>query len=169
MVSNQLKAWKGFVRMLLIIIGTGILCMIIGMHVAAFLYEDVEIHYLWNVIPICIVYNVDFLGEEREGVSSIMLILSKHPKRQYRDVIIEHEMIHCKQLFRTLLTHVILYPFSEKYRAKAEAEAYAIEIRSDSDIDSYAEHIQEFYSPGLKKEVIKNYLERYWFEKINRN
>ena len=43
--------------------------------------------------------------------------------------LIEHELVHSKQFYRTLGFHSILYWLSAKYRLKAELEAYKETIR----------------------------------------
>jgi len=38
--------------------------------------------------------------------------------------IVEHELVHSKQFYRTFGLHALLYYFNKKYRLRAELEAY---------------------------------------------
>lgn len=64
--------------------------------------------------------------------------------------VIEHELVHIKQNYRTLGFATVLYKFSQYFRLKFEIEAYKKEIEvdklTDLDIIYLAETIAEDYN-----------------------
>lgn len=69
--------------------------------------------------------------------------------------LIEHEMTHVKQFYRTFGLHPILYSLNQKYKLNSEVEAYKVQIavnRANTDlydiekcIRSYAKSLSTDY------------------------
>ncbi len=52
-------------------------------------------------------------------------------KEKYKDDegLLQHELQHIRQFYRTLMLHPLLYKFSARYRYNAELECYRVQLR----------------------------------------
>jgi len=82
--------------------------------------------FIYKFIPIPVIYTERFVP--MAGRSYGIFILIK-PEHKGNEAIIAHELVHCKQFYRTFGIHGILYNISDKYKLKAEIEAYRETIR----------------------------------------
>ena len=74
------------------------------------------------------VFYVSRLGDGFAGKSFGFFILIK--KLYKNDIgLLKHELMHCKQFYRTLGIHAFLYKFSRPYRYQCELEAYKEQLR----------------------------------------
>jgi len=51
-----------------------------------------------------------------------------HPDHCEERSLIEHELVHVRQFYRTLGIHIILYEISSNYRLRSEVEAYRAQL-----------------------------------------
>lgn len=63
-----------------------------------------------------------------------------------------HELTHVKQWEERPFTHWIRYTFSKTYRAKCEAEAYAVQVhRGYMSLQDAATLLSKYYNLGISK------------------
>lgn len=80
-------------------------------------------------------------------------------KTEYKDDegILQHELCHCEQWYKTLGLHSLLYPLSKTYRLNSEVAAYKVQLKYCSDkadgAERFAERICRDY--GLDVTVVK--------------
>ena len=74
-----------------------------------------------------------------------------------------HEYEHVKQWYFTLFTHNIWYPSIRRYRAWAEARAYAVQTNPDrSNLEALAKHMAHpVYDLRMTVEECKKKIEKY--------
>lgn len=89
-----------------------------------------NIEYIFKIIPIPIFY-VETMEGGFAGKSHGFFIRIKADCKD--DIgLLQHELTHCKQHYRTFLLHGCLYLFSQKYRYRAEIEAYRVQLQYSS-------------------------------------
>lgn len=84
-----------------------------------------EIRKIFKIIPIPIFYT-DRIKDGFSGVSYGMWIKIR-PRCKNDEGLLQHELTHCKQWYRTFGIHGILTLISKKWRYKSELEAYAVQ------------------------------------------
>lgn len=84
-----------------------------------------KFRFIFKIIPVPVFY-VDDLGDFAGRSNGFFVRIVK----DYKDDkgLIEHELQHCRQFYRTLMLHGLLYKFSKKYRYKAELECYKLQL-----------------------------------------
>lgn len=86
-----------------------------------------KIKFILNFIPVLIFY-VDSISKNRAGVSyGLFVKILKEYKND--EGLIQHELTHCRQFYRTLFIHGVLYKFWSHYRYISEVEAYAVQLK----------------------------------------
>lgn len=108
---------------------------------------NINISLIYNIVPIPIFYS--FWIMDRAAISlGLFIVVSKDLKHD--KTTIQHELVHCKQFYRTLGLHMILYSISDKYRLNSEIEAY----RKTIEVAGYTEQSQ---SEWIVKSIYKDY------------
>ena len=79
---------------------------------------------LKGFLPIPIFYTKKFLPLKAVASTKFFCIIIL-PNFKNDLSVVSHEIIHIKQIFKTLGCHYILYNFSMKYRYRSELHAYA--------------------------------------------
>lgn len=141
-----------------ILLGSFLLIYLIG-YTAVICSANVDVAYVYKVCPVFNVYTTHFIADEESG-SNKGIINVMRPEDRGTNVL-DHELIHAKQCYRTFYLGTIIAYFSETYLAKCEAEAYAIEINSEFGVVEYAKLIQECYSPNVPVKKIEGYIRNY--------
>jgi hypothetical protein len=126
--------------------------------------NDIEIHYVYKILPAVIIYT-DNIEEENEAITKGLFILINPRSRSCKDVL-DHELVHVKQCYRYGFYHWIVMMFDNGI-AKFESEAYATGITNKQSIPHWAEFIKKEYKLSTPKEKIEEYLTYYW-KKIRR-
>lgn len=85
-----------------------------------------KLRFIYKVIPIPVLF-IDKLVR-LSGKSYGMFVAIK---KEHKDNVplLEHEITHCRQFYRTLGLHGIFYWASDNYRLKSEIEAYCVTIK----------------------------------------
>ena len=116
---------------------------------------------IFGFIPIPIFWTDRFLKDWSGGQSNGLFCIIR-PKYISDEGIIEHELTHCKQYFRTAGIHSFLYLFNKNYRATVEVEAYAVQLSKYSDpllrVDSVVESLFTKYDLGMDRTILKTKL-----------
>ncbi len=86
-----------------------------------------KIKWIYKFIPVLIIFSDKLLPESASAYSYVVVVVIR-PRERDNELILAHELIHCRQFFRTLGLHAPLYYFSKKYRLKAELEAYRVQV-----------------------------------------
>jgi len=85
------------------------------------------IRFIYKIIPCFIFFTKRFLhGFRGYNYGPVVCV---HPDSRNDKGLIEHELTHSKQFFRTFGLHAILYWISKRYRLRAEVEAYAVQLK----------------------------------------
>lgn len=75
-----------------------------------------------------------FIPSGFKGATRLFVIWIKKSERD-NTKLLNHELVHVKQFWRTLGLHGLLYRFSTTYQMNAECEAYATQYKPISDND----------------------------------
>lgn len=105
------------------------------------------IRFIYKIIPIPIVY-IDSLVDMAGKSYGIFISIKKEHKDN--EALLQHELTHCRQFYRTLGLHSILYLLSSEYRLKSEIEAYRVTIL-------YKRYISRFQSGWIVNTLIDDY------------
>jgi len=128
-----------------------------------------KIKTIYKIFPVLVVYTNKFLKEPFVGVSWGPIIFIR-PEMRNNEIVLEHELVHSKQFFRTFGLQALLYKISDKKKLYYELEAYATYIKRNPNIYgiknitnrlssnynlkyTYAEiykYASEYYKPYLK-------------------
>lgn len=144
-----------------------ILLLSIAYVVAAF-SKNVEVYYVYGVLPAFVWYTDSGLNDEQEAAEQGILILMRKYLLYHNDkqMILDHELVHVRQAYRTLFISCFATHFSEKYLAKIEAESYALGIDNEENVIIFRSLIKEFYTPNVPEEEIEQYLRYYWNKRL---
>ena len=82
----------------------------------------------FNLLPPAIVIYTDDLPEGVGG-QAVRCVVSIRPKYEHDEGLLHHELTHVWQWWLTLFLHSILYPNVRRYRLRAEAMAYRVQMR----------------------------------------
>jgi hypothetical protein len=119
-----------------------------------------EIHWIFGIIPVPVFYTEALTM----GYSAFCwcLFIVVRPEKRGKCKILEHELVHCKQFYRSLGFYPLMYSISRRYRYKSEIEAYKEQIRlGGATIEEAANWIIKNYGiTGLLKERVKNDLQQ---------
>ena len=87
----------------------------------------IELRWIYKILPVPVFYR-RIVRPGIGGVTTFFFIVIQ-PKLRDKGKILEHELIHCKQFYRTFGLNILLKILSHKYRYKNELEAYGEQIR----------------------------------------
>ena len=96
---------------------------------------------IYGIIPVPVFY-VDDLGPFA-GRSNGFFVRIVEKYKEDRGLL-EHELQHCRQFYRTLCLHGLLYKFVDKYRYKMELECYKIQLGFCKDREASIKHFSNF-------------------------
>jgi hypothetical protein len=109
-----------------------------------------KIKFIYGIIPVPVFY-VDSLGKAAGRSNGFIIRVVKEYKSDKG--LLEHELQHCRQFYRTLAIHAFLYKFSKKYRYKAEIEAYKIQLKYCENKDASAKKFANFLATNYSLDV----------------
>jgi len=107
------------------------------------------IKFVYKILPAFISYS-DVLPDGVGGQAKNIFIKIL-PKYKDDRGILEHELTHVKQCYRTFMFYGTLYKFNRKYRLDSEVEAYKVQLATNKEdgkedyTDFYAKRITEMY------------------------
>lgn len=127
-----------------------------------------KIKFIYKFIPIPVFY-VESLGAFAGKSYGFFIRVVE----EYKDDVglLEHELQHCRQSYRSLFLHTFLYKFDRYYRFIAEIEAYAVQLgfvsneNRESNIVRFSKFITERYGTGVSFERAEYELRK----KFNKN
>ncbi|MDH3975542.1 MAG: hypothetical protein OEV42_14790 [Deltaproteobacteria bacterium] len=117
---------------------------------------------VYKYLPVTIEYTDD-LPEQHTGYAEGFRVKIRPSHRNDRGLL-EHEIIHVKQWYRTFGLYSLLNKYSRKYRLKYELEAYREQLKHYPDanyarlVDRFAGFIADKYELGISKEEAKDLL-----------
>lgn len=112
-----------------------------------------KLMFVYKFLPALLFYT-DNIKEKFGGMTYGPVVKIRNKYKDDRGLL-EHELNHVKQWYRTLGTHGIWYRLSEKYRLKCEIESYKIQA-------SY----YDYDSTGWMADTI---ISKYGIKKLDRN
>src|SRR5690625_7889189 len=91
------------------------------------------------------------LGRWGAGRSYGVFVAIDPEKRADRGLL-EHELQHCRQFYRSLGLNALLYFLSKRHRYRQEVESYAVQLiyseNPTQDVGTFASHIHRQYGLG---------------------
>lgn len=129
--------------------------------IVTMLSSPIRVQFVYGILPVLIGSNSDILPKGTTAIQRGMFIFVE-PSLLNNDIIINHEIIHAKQYYRTISVSYWWALISERHLADVEAEAYVTEANSPKDFNRLADLIKEEYAPSIDKEYITNRLQKYW-------
>ena len=112
-----------------------------------------KIKFVYGFLP-ALVFYVDKLKSGFAGFTNAFVVRILKSKINDRSIL-EHELTHVKQWYRTLGLHGILYLVSKKYRYRAELEAYRHQLKFVKNkylsADRFASYISRKYNLNVPK------------------
>lgn len=87
----------------------------------------IKLKFVYGLLPSLVHYT----DSVRDGFGGMAFgpYVKIRPKYINDRGLLEHELVHVKQWYRTLGTHGIWYWFSKSYKMKSELEAYATQAK----------------------------------------
>jgi hypothetical protein len=82
-----------------------------------------KLMFVYGVLP-AIIWYTNNISEGFGGYANGPLVRLLKKYEEIDEGILQHELVHVKQWYRTLFTHGIWYILFEKYRLQSEVEAY---------------------------------------------
>lgn len=121
----------------------------------------IKIKLVYGILPAIIWYTNNISDTRYGGVANGPLIRIRS-KYVIDHGLLEHELTHVKQWYRTGGLHGLLYRFSSDYRLRSEVEAYRAQLqhpRSTTSIAYAVKAIQTKYSLDTDSKKITELLQ----------
>lgn len=83
--------------------------------------------FVYKVCPAIVIYNDAFVPEGYGGVTRLFFIFLKEKYKGTDEGILQHELTHVKQLYRSFGLFPYMYLLSKKFRFDSEVEAYKVQ------------------------------------------
>lgn len=114
---------------------------------------------MYGVLPALVWYGENIADSRFGGFANGPLIRIRS-KYIIDHGLLEHELTHVKQWWRTLGTHGVLYAVSSKYRLASEVEAYRAQLRicDPSAVEWMIKAIQTKYDLSVSEEKVRKLL-----------
>jgi len=121
-----------------------------------------SIYCIFWFIPIPVFWTDKYLESWQGGKSKGLFCIIRKKYKGIDNGILEHELTHCRQFYRTFFLHGFFYKFSPKYRLQSEIEAYKKQLEHYQDkefsINWMAKAIVEKYNLTVTLDEVKNLL-----------
>ena len=137
------------------------LIVLITAYIIAAISPMVDVYHVYKLCPAFVVYTDQYLVEGSSGTTRGIVVLI-HPDFKDTSMVLDHELIHVKQAYRTLFTDWILCSLSQGHHANREAEAYATQIVTMREIPELAKMIKDEYAPKIEVGKIEKALFKHW-------
>lgn len=137
----------------------------------AALLKNVEVYHVYKILPAFFWYTDYVLETHQEATTRGMLVIIRKDliEHEIKQEVVDHELVHVKQYYRTFFASPYITHFSQDYLAKIEAEAYALALDKEEEVIIFSLMIQECYTPDVPLERIEEYLRFYWQKKLASN
>jgi len=129
-------------------------------YIAAAISDDIEVHYVYKVLPAFVLYTDGYNHGNMGVCKGIFVSIVKAAKGDKQ--VLDHELIHVKQEYRHGFQTWLPLLLSEKQLVKMECEAYAIEVSDRRSVPIYASMIQLEYAPDTPITYIEEQFYYYW-------
>jgi hypothetical protein len=112
------------------------------------------IKFIKGIFPAIVSYSTNLKSGFAGQTSGFVVTI--RPECKSDEGLLQHELVHVWQFYRTFGIHSILYKFIEKYRLSCEIEAYKKQLKYSPDyLLYYAERVATMYDIKItKKEVL---------------
>lgn len=124
-----------------------------------------NIRFIFYVIPVPVIFTGRLIGKGFAGRSYGVFIVVR-PDYRNDEPLIQHELEHCRQWYRTLGVHGILMKVCSNWRFKREVEAYAVqalwhtEDERNGCIGRFSVFISEKYNLDVSYRAARKWLKR---------
>lgn len=100
---------------------------------------------IFNIIPVPIILT-NFGMDPWQAGKSYGFFVTVRPEHEYDRGLIAHELEHCKQHWKTLFFHSLIYKFSKTYRERCEVKAYQVQLKHNPEsLSLFADFIASRY------------------------
>ena len=114
---------------------------------------------IYGIIWVPIFFTDRFVPDNMDGLCCGLFILIRPDYKDDRPLL-EHELQHCRQCWRTLWLHVPLYFWSRRYRWHAETDAFAVQVRSGGSYRNAVYRIARYYNLGVSEREVEDRLDK---------
>ena len=120
------------------------------------------IRFVYKILPVLVIYT-DYLPKRFSGYCLGFIVLIR-PGARGDTGLLEHELVHSRQFYRTLGVYSILVWISKRYLFKTEIEAYATQLRYSEDLEilRFSKFIAENYGLNVSIEEAEDALRDYF-------
>lgn len=113
---------------------------------------------VYKFIPVPVFYTNWFIPN-RYGAISLGFFVLIRPEYKGNTALLEHELQHCRQFWRTLWVHAPLYFLSKRYRLYAECDAYAVQIKYGGSYDWAIQMLTNYYNLNISEREARAHLD----------
>jgi hypothetical protein len=101
--------------------------------------------------PLALVFYTNWFVRKWAAGLTIGPIMFIRPRAREDEGLLQHELVHVRQFWRTFGFHLIMYPLSKKYRLKSEVEAYCASLKYPRPdyidyLQHYPDHFIEYFA-----------------------
>ena len=120
------------------------------------------IRFVYGVLPALVIYTDKMRRPQSTGGYAKGFCIKIRAKHRYDTGLLEHELTHVKQWYRTLSLHSFLYMCSKWYRKISETEAYRVQLKyaknREKAIERFANAMVDKYKLGITVEEARRLL-----------
>ena len=113
--------------------------------------------FIYGFIPVPIFFTNCFIPKRFHAVSLGLFVLIR-PDKKDNEPLIEHELQHCRQCWRTLWIHGVIYFTSKRYRFYSEVDAFAQQIKVGGSYQNAVHNIKHNYKLDVREKEIEDAL-----------
>ena len=122
------------------------------------------VKWVFKVLPAFVFYTDRFVPKRFGGVTYGIFVFIRKKYRNDRGLL-EHELVHVKQFYRTLGLHALLYSLWKRYRLRSEVSAYRVQLSYPPALedperyrDLFAGFVAQKYGLSITKEQARELL-----------
>lgn len=109
------------------------------------------IKWIKGIFP-AVISNSEFMISKDFAAQTFYFFIFIRSQYKNDEGLLQHELVHIWQFYRTFGLHGWIYKLSEKYRLKSEVEAYKKQLEYNPEfIDYYAERIASLYNVKISR------------------
>ena len=106
--------------------------------------------------PLAVVFYTNWFIRKWAAGLAIGPLVFIRPRAKEDEGLLQHELVHVRQFWRTFGFHLIMYPLSKKYRLKSEVEAYCASLKySQHSLDYFIEYFAEVIATKYRLKITK--------------
>lgn len=118
----------------------------------------IETRFIYKMIPVPVVITNWLIPKRFDALSLGVLILIR-PSEKNNKGLLQHELTHSEQFYRTFGIQPFLYFFSEEYRYQYELEAWRVQLDyNENDYEFAVDALVNNYNLLVTENKVRNEL-----------